>query len=131
MNENFKDEIIEKMTLPYLSIREASIASKMNLAIKTLELDNETLLIPAYSMFSYSAILAGLSEKQAEYIAKSAPSDYKKELLSSIMQPYKIREVLEIAKVMDTDIATNSTKNQERVRNVIQYIKDNQIVFEF
>jgi hypothetical protein len=131
MNENFKDEITEKLTLPYLFIEEASMASKINLAIKTLGLDNETLIIPASSMFSYSAILAGISERQVEYVAKNAPSDYKKELLNSIMQPYKIKEIFEIARAMDTGLATDSTKNQERVQNVIQYIKDNRTVFEF
>lgn len=131
MNEHFEDNLIEKLTLPYLSIEENSMRSKTNLAMDTLGLDNEILLIPSHSMFSYSAILAGLSEGQIEHIAMNAPSDYKKELLNSIMQAYKIKEVFEIAKAMDTALATNSTKNQERVQNVIQYIKDNQIVFEF
>jgi hypothetical protein len=32
---------------------------------------------------------------------------------------------------MDEDLGEKITKNQERVRNVIQYIKDNRMVFEF
>jgi hypothetical protein len=42
-----------------------------------------------------------------------------------------VNGVFEIAKAMDEDLGRGATQNQDRVRNVIQYIKDNRIAFEF
>jgi hypothetical protein len=130
-SENLEDDILEKLVLPYLSIKNNSLNEKKELALDTYKLNGEILLLPAPTMFKYSAIISGISEKQIEYISNNAPSEYKKELLESILQSYKVKEIFEIAKAMDDDLGRGSMQNQDRVRNVIQYIKDNRIAFEF
>jgi hypothetical protein len=127
----FEDNIIEKYSLPYIHFPQDSMSGKKMLAWHINNLPEDDLLLSPSTAFSYSSILAGLSEKHIEYFAKKAPRDYRAELFSSFSQEYKIKEVFEIAKAMDADLKNNSTKNQERIKNVIQYINDNRVVFEF
>lgn len=127
----FEDDVIEKLTIPYIFFPQNNLEQKKNLAIYIYNLDSELLLIPSRFAFSYPAFLSGLSEKHIEYFAKNAPVDYKKELFSSIQKEYIVKEMIEIAKVMDKDLGDNINKNQSRIKNNIQYIKDNRIVFEF
>jgi len=41
------------------------------------------------------------------------------------------KKFFEIAKSMDEDLGKNTTQNQDRIKNLIQYIKDNRGAFEF
>jgi len=124
-----EDDILEELAMPYIKFPQNNMQVKKKLAWHIYNLANDTLLIPSPNMFSYSSIIAGISKKQIEYIAKNAPVDYKKELFISISKDYKIKEISEIIQAMDKD--SGGSKNQERIRNVIQYIKDNKAVFEF
>ena len=81
--------------------------------------------------FSYAAIVAGLTEKQVEYVAKNAPKDYKIELAKSISNEYKMQEVMKIAKIMDDDMGDGITQNQKRIKAIHQYVLDNWTVFQF
>lgn len=126
-----KDNILERLTIPYIFFPQELLGEKIRLSKYIHNLEDELLLIPAPSLFSYPSVIAGMSENQIEYIAKNGPSDYKNELLKSIEQKFKIKNIFEIAKAMDDDLKNGVVKNQERVNNVIQYIKDNKIAFEF
>jgi len=42
-----------------------------------------------------------------------------------------MKRIIEVAKAMDEDTDNKETSNQRRIQNVIQYIKDNQMVFQF
>ena len=66
-----------------------------------------------------------------EYIAIKAPLEYRTELLKIINNEGMTEESMKIAKFMDMEMDEDIAKNQYRVRNVIQYIRDNQIAFEF
>lgn len=92
--------------------------------------ENEILLLDIYG-FSLDFIFAGLTEKHIAYIAKNAPKNYKENLLKILQDIEMMKGVFEIAIDMDTDIGKNVTQNQDRVKNVIQYIKDNRVAFEF
>ncbi|PIP26959.1 MAG: hypothetical protein COX30_04555 [Candidatus Moranbacteria bacterium CG23_combo_of_CG06-09_8_20_14_all_39_10] len=131
MDYYFEDNITEKLAMPYVFFSQNNLDQKKILAIYIYNLDVHLLLLSGYSAFSYSSIIAGLSEKHITHIANNAPLDYKKELLNSVFQEYRIKEALEIAEIMDDDLGRNTTRNQDRVKNVIQYIKDNRTVFEF
>ena len=63
--------------------------------------------------------------------AKNAPEDYKKNILELLNNQEMVNGIFEIAKAMDDDLGRGATQNQDRARNVIQYIKDNRIAFEF
>jgi len=42
-----------------------------------------------------------------------------------------MKGVFEIVKAMDEDLGRGSTSNQDRIKKVIQYIKDNRVTFKF
>lgn len=129
--ENIKEDIVDRLVLPYVFYMQETIGQKVVLARYILSVDNDVLLIPSCYLFSYDAIIAGLDEKKIEYISKNAPVEYKKELLNSISSDYRMKEVFEIARMMDEDLGEGVTQNQKRVKNVYQYILDNIAVFQF
>ncbi len=92
--------------------------------------DEEILLVDSYG-FNFDSIFAGLSKSHIEHIAKNAPKDYRDNILKLLRDQEMINGVFEIAKAMDEDLGKGATQNQDRVRNVIQYIKDNRVAFEF
>lgn len=125
----FADNFEDKLLLPYVFFPHETLAEKVVLAEYILTLEPPLLLLPTATAFTYEPILAGLNEKQIEYFAKNAPDDYKKEVINSLSQDFIREEIFAITQAMDEKIRTN--QNQQRIRNVIQYIKDNQIAFQF
>jgi hypothetical protein len=129
----FEEElnIRRNMKEPHLSYIEDSIVNRRRVSVLVLsKKENEILLIDSYG-FMFDSVFAGLTEKHIEYIAKNGPRDYKTNILKLLRDQEMMKGVFEIAKAMDEDLGEKITKNQERVRNVIQYIKDNRMVFEF
>lgn len=55
----------------------------------------------------------------------------KKTILKGLKQKETVAGIIEISKALDVDLKNNSTQNQDRIKNVIQYIKDNQLAFQF
>jgi len=116
---------------PHFSYIEESIFNRKKVSnILLSKKQDEILLIDSYG-FVFDSIFAGLTEKNIEYIAKNAPRDYKESLLKILHDQEMMGGVFEIVKAMDEDLGESVTKNQERIKNVIQYIKDNRVVFEF
>jgi len=130
-NDFIKEDITDKLIFPYIFFQQENVEQKIILANYIKRLDFVSLLLPSSTCFSYDSIVAGLSEKHIEFITNNAPMNYKKSILESLSKKYKIDEIFEIAKVMDEDLGSNSTQNQNRVRNVIRYIKDNLPAFQF
>lgn len=126
-----QENIFQQLTLPYVYYAQETMGQKVILARHILNLDNDSLLIPACTMFSYPAIFAGLNENKIGYIIKNAPTDYKKIIAETITNEMKMKEVFEIAKMMDEDLGEGITQNQKRIKNVYQYILDNWAVFQF
>lgn len=129
--DDTRDDILNKLSIPHAYFPQETIEEKKKLAWHIFHSDNEAILLPTFFAFSYSAVIAGLSAKHIEFVAKNAPADYKKELLNAISQKYKLQEIIEIAKSMDEDMQSASVENQNRIKNVIRYIKDNREAFEF
>lgn len=124
-------DLCEKLQFPHLLFYQKDIVSQKRLAFEILsKKEDEILLVTSYG-FGHGGTLAGLSEKNIEYIAKNSPKDYKESLLKILKDQAMVREVFEVAKAMDEDLGRGATQNQERVRRVVQYIKDNRAVFEF
>ncbi|KKR21839.1 MAG: hypothetical protein UT50_C0003G0020 [Candidatus Moranbacteria bacterium GW2011_GWA2_39_41] len=123
-------DFFEKTTIPFIYFPQNNVQSKKQLAIYISMLNDNTVLLSTAWTFSFPAALAGLSYKQVEYIAKHAPTVYKKQLVETIQTSYKIKEALEISKNLD-ESTDNNAQHQQRVKNVIQYIKDNRNAFEF
>lgn len=122
------EEIIKD---PHLSYVIGTIQERKKVAISIFSRSKSNILLIASSGFLIDSVFAGLSEKHIEYIAKNAPKNYKENLLKILQDTEMMKGVFEIAVDMDTDIGKNVTQNQDRVKNVIQYIKDNRVVFEF
>lgn len=125
-----RDKIFEQLTIPYIYFPQQTLGQKAVLARYVLNLKGEILLISSSFVFSYSAILAGLTESHVEYIAKNAPIDYKRELLNAISQEHKLNEIFNIVKAMDGDMGNGNMDNQTRIKRVMQYVMDNKFVFE-
>lgn len=131
MNENIEIDILEKFSLPHIFFPQNTIQQKEMLAWHVASLSGEEILLASSFAFSYEGFLAGLTMSQIEYFAKNAPVNYKRELINSINKEYKIKEVMEIAKMMDDDLGGGARRNQDRVMNVRQYVYNNQEVFQF
>ena len=124
-------EVIDHLQHPHLFfIGKPEIKKNVSSEILSDYKDKEILIIDPYG-FSTDSVFSGLTEKHIEYIAKNAPQDYKINILKILKDQETMQSVFEIVKSMDTDLGNNSTQNQERIKNVIQYINDNQIAFEF
>lgn len=116
---------------PHFSYSESSVINRKRVSISILQRNITDILLIDSSGFVIDSIFAGLSEKHIEHIAKNGPRDYKENILKILKDKEMMRGVFEIAKAMDEDLGRGSVRHQERVKNVIQYIKDNQVAFEF
>jgi hypothetical protein len=121
----------EHLKEPHLSYVVASLQERKKVSLDILKRHENEIILIASSGFLIDSVFAGLNEKHINYIAKNAPRDYKKNILQTIRDPEMLQEVFEIAKAMDKDLGENVTQNQDRLKNIIQYIKDNHVVFEF
>lgn len=124
-------DIFEKLQFPHFMFSGKDIQSQRRMAFEIFSRKEEEILLVTSYGFEYAGVLAGLTEKHIEYIAKKGPKDYKENLLKTLKDQETMKGVFEIAKAMDEDLGRGSVKNQERVKNVIQYVKDNKIAFEF
>ena len=131
IDEYFEDKISSELLLPHVVFPQETLSQKSMFAWHTSSLSGEEILLASSFAFSYEGLISGLNFKQIEYIAKNAPDIYKKELLNAINKNYKLHEIIEIVKTMDEDIKTGSTENQNRIKNVLKYIKDNEEAFRF
>ena len=133
MNMEIEKEILIRNNLrePHFSYAEDSVFNKKKASILMMHKSNdEVLLVDSYG-FNFDSIFAGLTERHIEYIAKNGPRDYKNNIMKMLRDQEMMKGVFEIAKTMDDDSGRNATDNQDRIRNVIQYIKDNKVAFEF
>ena len=118
-----------KIQFPHLLYSTIDLRTKRNSAYSVLlKKENEILLISP-SGFGESSVVAGLTEKNIEYFSKFAPKEYREQLMSVVGNSYLMEEVWEIIKLMDED--DGQIKNKIRMVNVVQYIRDNKIVFQF
>ncbi|MFA5994411.1 MAG: hypothetical protein WC823_05630 [Parcubacteria group bacterium] len=129
--------IIEKLNVeellltPHLSYVENSILERKKVSSLILQKKIDDIMLITSSGFLIDSVFAGLSEKHIEHIAKNAPKNYKESLLKIQEDPEMMQGVFEIAQAMDRDLGENVTQNQQRVKNVMRYIQDNQIAFQF
>lgn len=125
------DDALNRLSAPHIYFPQDNLLQKSILAAHITKLSNELLLISSSFAFHSPSILAGLDEEKIQYIAKNAPAGYKKELMDSMRQSFTVKEIFEICKEMDRQSGEQTTPNQDRIKNVIQYIKDNRAAFEF
>lgn len=116
---------------PHFSYIESSLVNRKEVSSSILRRDEGDILIIESFGFLIDSVFAGISEKQIEQIAKYGPSNYKRNILKIMQDKEMMKGVSEIVKAMDDDLGNKVTQNQERIKNVIQYIKDNRIAFEF
>lgn len=126
-----KDDIWDQLSIPYVYFAQQTIGQRSILAKYISKVEPVVLILPSCYIFSYPAVLAGLSEVQIEYVAKNAPAEYKKEFLSSIMDKFKVQEMFNIAREMDDDFGQNITENQVRLKKILRYVNDNLLAFQF
>jgi hypothetical protein len=124
-------DIVGNFHTPHIRTTEINMPSKKRVARNILTKKEEDILLVNSVAFFGASVFSGISVKNIEYLAKNAPEDYKKNILKVLHDKKMMEEIFQIAKAMDEDLENNATQNQERVRNVVQYISDNRIVFEF
>ena len=123
-------DIIAKLQFPH-TLPHENMSQKTQLARYISSKKPEDLLLITPSGFSVDFIFAGIGEKQIEFVAANAPDEYKKELATLISNSGDIADIFAIAKAMDREMGENVLQNQQRVARIIQYIKDNQAIFQF
>lgn len=133
MDIEFEHELIIRGLLsePHLSYVAETLMSRKKVAYSVLRRKETDIMIIDSSGFLIDSVFAGLIEKHIEYIAKNAPKKYKENLLKILQDTEMMKGVFEIVKSMDDDLGENITQNQDRIKNIVQYIKDNRAVFEF
>lgn len=124
-------DIIGDFHTPHIQAIQMNIPTKKRIARNILAKKAEDILLINSNAFIKTYIFAGLTEIQIEFIAKNAPKDYKVNLLKILGDKEMMKGVFEIVKSMDEDAGDGSTRHQERIKNIIQYISDNRIAFEF
>lgn len=123
--------IEESIREPFSSYVIPDLRKKKMVAYSVLHRKNNDILLISSGGFLFDSIFTGLTEEHIHFISQNGPKEYKDNLLEIIKNNNKMNHVFKIAEAMDEDLGGNVTKNQERVKNVIQYIKDNKIAFEF
>lgn len=131
IDEFYEENILDEFSIPHIAFPQNTIQQKKILAWRVASLKNEEVLLASVQAFSYEGFIAGITVSQIEYFAKNAPKNYKIELTNSIIKNYRMKEIFEIAKMMDEDMGEGISQNQKRVKNVYQYIIDNWAVFQF
>lgn len=126
-----ESEYWEKFSSPFLSYIGRSLPERKRVARDISLRKKEDLLLMDKFGFGIDSIFSGLTEDQIQYIAKNAPLEYKKEMVSIFQDKEMMDGVWEIAKAMDDDEGDSSAKNQDRIKKIIQYINDNRAVFQF
>lgn len=119
-----------KIQFPHLLKKASDIIVKKNIALLVFGLKEWDVLLISPSGFSESSVIAGITEKNIEFFLKKAPMEYKKNLLEAIENEFIVEETVKIAEAMDEDMSTENS-NQNRVRNVLNYIRDNSNVLSF
>ena len=123
---DFRDKIVN----PFFEYVENSLVERKKVARDILmRSPKEILLIDRFG-FSIDSVFAGLNEIQIEYFVKKAPISYKKELVSIMQDKEMMNGAWEIIKAMDEDEGDGSTKNQDRMKKIIQYIQDNRVTLQ-
>ena len=122
-------DVIMRLQGPHLSSAQNDITTRKNMSLLILSKKEDEILLIYPGGFLHGAVLAGITEKNIEYIAKHAPMEYKENIMEALHDQETISDAAEIIKILDKD--ANSNANQERFKNVIQYIKDNIKVFQF
>lgn len=124
-------DIIRNIQTPYLIYKKLDSVAKKNIAYNVLARKAEDILLISALGFREESVIAGLSEKHIEHIAKHGPRKYKENILEIFSDGDSVAEIKEIARVMDEDSTGGATPNQQRIRNVMKYARDNQRVFQF
>lgn len=123
--------IAKKLSQPHLSYVEDTLQNRKNVSYLVLQKrEVDILLIDSFG-FSIDSVLAGLTERHIEYIAKNAPQIYKSNIVNALRNKETMEGLFSIAKAMDEDLNGTSQQNQLRIQHVIQYIKDNLPAFQF
>jgi len=122
-------EILESIETPHLSYVLDTLMDRKKTARNVLNRKTEDVLLIDKTGFYIDSIFAGLSEKSIEYFAKHAPMEYKKNLMEIFRDKDMLDSMWETVKSMDDDEGSGTISNQDRIKKVIQYIRDNQIVF--
>jgi len=136
MNENDlyiveEFDILMRFRSPYDIFYPIDFISKKKVAQIVLRKKIDEILLINEMGFQQDSVFAGLTEEHIEYIVKNGPRPYKENVLKIVQDKKMIEGAYEIVQDMDDDLGKGVSKNRERIRKVIQYIKDNRIVFDF
>lgn len=124
-------DIVRKIQYPHTLYGVMTPENKRNVAFLIASRKAEEILLTSPLAFREPYIVAGMTERQMEYFALHAPRDYREDLLEAFSSQENIDDMLRITAMMDEEIGKGSTENRQRLRKVIRYVRDNQVVFRF
>ncbi|MFA6383618.1 MAG: hypothetical protein WCX17_04325 [Parcubacteria group bacterium] len=116
---------------PHFSYIDSTLTNRKRVSYSVLARKEGDVLLIDSSGFLIDSVFAGITERHIEYIAKNGPKNYKENLFKILQDKEMLHGVSEIIQALDKELGENATQNRERINNVIRYIKDNRIVFEF
>lgn len=124
------DEYILQVELfsPYLLPATTLLEQKGIARLMLFKSTEDLLLMDPYS-FQFDIILAGLTEAHIEFLAIKAPQPIKTFLLQGFTDSETLQSAYNLAVSLDEE--HSSIKNKERILSVIQYVRDNNLVFRF
>lgn len=123
-------DITNNFQVPHLMYHPIDSTSKKRVAANIFGRSNEAILLITPEGLGRSSVFAGLTQNHLEHIALHAPVEHKAEIFKLLDNSAEIEDILNIAKGLDEDMGGNTTKNLDRVKKNIQYVRNNKVVFE-
>ena len=124
-------DIVRKIQYPDSLYGVMTPENKRNVAFLIANRKAEEILLTSPLAFRESYVVAGMTERQMEYFALHAPRDYRESLMQAFSSQENIDDMLSITAMMDEEMGKGSMENQQRLKRIIRYLRDNQIVFRF
>lgn len=89
-------------------------------------LSNHRILLLHREIFDFPFVLAGLKEGQAETIIKDSAQELKDNLIFNFSEIGLLDDITTF--VDELDKRSGSTENSTRLKNILQYLKDNKYI---
>lgn len=119
-------DIVAELQFPDFIYATDSMEEKIAFSKMINDLSNRRIMLIDDILFSFSFITAGLNESHIETLTRGSDYNCKKALFENFGRPYFVKEVEEI--IAELDRRQKTTENSARLKNILQYLKDNRFI---
>lgn len=116
-------DVITELQFPDFIYSTESLEEKIAFCAFINNLSEKRALLLDEGLFNFPFVFAGLQENNIEYIIREGGVVLKKIFYVNISDAGFINEILKISNELDNRQKT--TENTTRIKNIIQYLKDN------